>query len=752
MKLEVETKVVDRSNVQSEDDFRIRGNAQAFRILSDSLYSDKPLAILRELGCNAYDAHVDADNLDTPFDIHFPNEMDSRFRIRDYGTGMAQDDMETVYRTYFHSTKTNSNDQIGCLGLGSKTPFAYADSFNATSYYNGKFFSYKAHINEEGTPALALIETGDTDEHNGLEVSFDVKRSDWSSFTHKINKAFRYFKVLPHITGTDVSITPISYVLKNEDWGVREASYGDTMAVMGNVAYSIDNLDVEDMTDEESSLLRNKGLDLFFKIGEVDVQPSREGLQFNARTIKAIRARLAKVISDIRKDARQQIAECSNLWDARIMATEVSEGVLSSFSFLFEGHDIFKWGGESLSTKGVVQLDYKELLGIKKSNDFESESDVAEFISDKISILRFREESSRRSMSGFTLKKESTSKIVASEDTRLYHNDIPRGQHIRCKQQATESDTDRVYLVSCSEKVKKKIEAKLGVSIPSVGEIEVVKEKIVREGVASVYNPKNAKKILVFDVEQIDSYNKSTCWKSEKVDLSDGGIYVQIDRYKVKAGVSKRIWGDERNGQAVYKRYKNLLATMDLEMPVLHGIKPSLMDKVHEVNADKEGTWITLQEYFEAKLEEYLSDINNRKVIVNSQAWKDFKNSSDVRYGKVLNSINHINNYEIKTTGKLEQFVKTYLNMEEGMNSYYDLEQLIHWGDIVIDDEFKKDIEVASFLDQHNEVKDMYFMLDHVNAYSLGKEELEKYIAMTEMYISMTEMCEMKNGSNGKEG
>ena len=40
--------------------FQIGNSAQAFKILSDSLYSNKQRAVVREVLCNAVDAHIEA--------------------------------------------------------------------------------------------------------------------------------------------------------------------------------------------------------------------------------------------------------------------------------------------------------------------------------------------------------------------------------------------------------------------------------------------------------------------------------------------------------------------------------------------------------------------------------------------------------------------------------------------------------------------------------------------------------------------
>ena len=126
------------SNVGEIGEFRIRNSAKAFNILSSGLYANKIRAIIRELSCNAVDSHVAAGKQDTPFDVHLPNQLDPTFRIRDYGTGLTHDQVLNIYTTYFESTKTESNQFIGALGLGSKSPFSYTDNFTVTAIQIGR--------------------------------------------------------------------------------------------------------------------------------------------------------------------------------------------------------------------------------------------------------------------------------------------------------------------------------------------------------------------------------------------------------------------------------------------------------------------------------------------------------------------------------------------------------------------------------------------------------------------------------------
>ena len=132
----------------SESAFVIKASPLAFAIMSSNLYSDKIKAIVRELSCNARDAHVAAGKEDVPFDIHLPTYADPTFYIKDYGTGLSKEQIAGdhdehgnfvpgLYQTFFDAPKDKTNDMIGCLGLGSKTPFAYARQFTVESRYNG---------------------------------------------------------------------------------------------------------------------------------------------------------------------------------------------------------------------------------------------------------------------------------------------------------------------------------------------------------------------------------------------------------------------------------------------------------------------------------------------------------------------------------------------------------------------------------------------------------------------------------------
>jgi hypothetical protein len=293
------------SNVGEIGEFRIRNSAKAFNILSSGLYANKIKAIIRELSCNAIDSHTAAGTTQ-PFEVHLPTTLEPWFSIRDFGTGLSHDQVTKIYTTYFESTKTESNEFIGALGLGSKSPFSYTDNFTVTAIQNGRKGIYSAFINDVGVPSIALMGEEAVSESNGVEVKFSVNdRYDFSKFTDEAVKVYRWFPVLPTITGNTINIERVEYETKNIIPGVHSVKsdrYNRTssIAVMGNIAYPIEVPQAEQSLEGVHQLLKC-GLVLEFGIGELDFQASREGLSYIPLTIDSIRKKLVAVNAALTK-------------------------------------------------------------------------------------------------------------------------------------------------------------------------------------------------------------------------------------------------------------------------------------------------------------------------------------------------------------------------------------------------------------------------------------------------------------------
>ena len=313
--------VIDKpivSNVGEIGEFRIRNSAKAFNILSSGLYANKIRAIIRELSCNAVDSHVAAGKSDTPFDVHLPNQLEPHFSIRDYGTGLNHEQVKNIYTTYFESTKTNSNEFIGALGLGSKSPFAYTDNFTVTAIQGNKKGIYTAFINDQGVPSIALMMEEETTEPNGVEVKFSVNdRYDFNKFRDEARTVYKWFKQRPVVSGVSgFEFTDPSYDTKDIVPGVHSTknSGGNSYAIMGNIAYPI-NIPEADKTLGDLRQLLNCGLVMEFDIGELDFQASREGLSYIPETIANIKRKLEKLNSQLAVHVAQEADKITNTWE-----------------------------------------------------------------------------------------------------------------------------------------------------------------------------------------------------------------------------------------------------------------------------------------------------------------------------------------------------------------------------------------------------------------------------------------------------
>jgi hypothetical protein len=291
-------------NVSEIGEFKIKNSAKAFAILSSGLYANKIRAIIRELSCNAVDSHIAAGKKDVPFDLHLPTTFEPYFAIRDYGTGLSHEQVINIYTTYFESTKTNSNEFIGALGLGSKSPFSYTDNFTVTAIFNGIKGIYSAFINEYGVPSVARMADAETDEPDGVEVKFAVDiRSDYDKFRSETSEVLAYFPIKPNMTGASCTIRQLKYLEVDVVKGINVIDYDNyygydynSIAVMGNIPYPIDVPNIDSNLGTLAVHLK-KGIEIRFDIGELDFQASREGLSYTKETINAIRKKL-QVLQD----------------------------------------------------------------------------------------------------------------------------------------------------------------------------------------------------------------------------------------------------------------------------------------------------------------------------------------------------------------------------------------------------------------------------------------------------------------------
>lgn len=318
MKLKSSNNSVELTGGGEQTSFSIAMNGKAFRVLSDNLYQNKIGSIVREISCNALDAHIMAKKPEVPFIIHLPDNFEPWFAVQDYGIGLTPEAIKTVFTKYFESTKDNDNQAVGAFGLGAKTPFSYTDQFTVTSVTDGMKRVYNAYITESEVPAIVEMDSSETDEQNGVEIRMSAKREDYSRFAKEVADQLRFFKVKPTIqNGNNFRFKDVSTNLVIDSRNVAissdSAGYGDAWAhiIQGSVGYPLDLNQLRDKVSPENrkllDTLNGNQVRFYFTIGEIGVTASREGIEYNKHTIASIERKLGMVRVELTKYINDQL-------------------------------------------------------------------------------------------------------------------------------------------------------------------------------------------------------------------------------------------------------------------------------------------------------------------------------------------------------------------------------------------------------------------------------------------------------------
>jgi len=318
MRLHDNTKRVEAYGiVHKSETYSIENTKKIYALLSDKMYKDKPLAVVREYFANAYDAMVMAGNETTPITVHVPNQMEPWFEVEDYGTGLSHKALMHLFSTYGASESENTNLAIGGLGIGSKSGFAYTNSFTVVSRHKGTKRTY-ACVMDNGTPSITLLnETKSDVGPNGLTVRVPVNSDDTRRFTKAIRDVVSYFPTKPTITGAaDFEFYTFEPDLQGKGWSVTQSdgyNSNKSLAIMGYIAYPISDEYIKAVFPDK---YRVPKFILDFDIGELDVSASREELSYDDETIAAITARLEQVKDDVVAQIGKEIRKEPTYYDA----------------------------------------------------------------------------------------------------------------------------------------------------------------------------------------------------------------------------------------------------------------------------------------------------------------------------------------------------------------------------------------------------------------------------------------------------
>lgn len=285
--------------------FSIQDSGKAFQILSSGIYSNKIAAVVRELSCNAHDAHVVVGKKEIPFEVHVPTYEELWFSVKDEGPGLNKEDVIQLYSRYFKSTKTESNELIGAFGLGSKSPFAYTTAFMITSVYEGMKYTFNAFMADGGLPKIAMISEIKTAEDNGIEVKVPVKREDIQLFQIEMLRYLRHFPAQPIVTNDDSWKWPNKPpMFEGNGWSYYPLgnyhSDVSSYALQGYVPYDFNASPLpESINYDAKNMIDRLHMKIEFNIGELEIAASREAISYNPQTVANMNKKLVKTYNEM---------------------------------------------------------------------------------------------------------------------------------------------------------------------------------------------------------------------------------------------------------------------------------------------------------------------------------------------------------------------------------------------------------------------------------------------------------------------
>lgn len=311
-------------------------NSTAFLmgILTD-LYSDPALAVIREYSTNAWDSHVEAGRTDRPIEITLPNQLANTFMVQDYGVGMSIDQLKQQFSKYGWSSKRDTDEQTGSLGLGCKSALSYTSQFTLVSRHNGTVATVLITREEDGAGTVQILHVASTIEPNGVTIKVPVHNI--TQFNRKAEEFFSFWSPgMALVNGQDIGGKWFEKV--DTTHGINVAVDPDvTLAtnlpnnylIMGNVPYVIDEAKLPPFGTYRVVMR--------VPIGTVNFTPNREALHYTKRTMEVVDEASNFIIGALKSNMQARLDAAPTKADAIATHQAIEEGIRKTKSGYYAG-------------------------------------------------------------------------------------------------------------------------------------------------------------------------------------------------------------------------------------------------------------------------------------------------------------------------------------------------------------------------------------------------------------------------------
>jgi len=257
------------------------------QMLSKNLYSDEVGSAIRECASNALDSHRRAGVTDPIIvGLRIGEGSSWEFTVEDFGVGLNHRDVENIISKYGKSTKRESENELGMMGLGFKAPLAYCSSFYFVARKYGMERKYMMYEGED-VNTIDLIYSTPTTERDGVKIIIPIKSWDQNDFKRKIKEQLCYFQdIYFDVEGIDNEFT----IHRSKLYQFSEMCDKDAMHVcLDDVYYPLDFSKVG-----IDPIQMPIGVRFSLKDG-VFPTPNREALRYTAEAKDLIKKRIGEV-------------------------------------------------------------------------------------------------------------------------------------------------------------------------------------------------------------------------------------------------------------------------------------------------------------------------------------------------------------------------------------------------------------------------------------------------------------------------
>lgn len=259
-----------------------------------NLYSDQRLAVAREYVSNAVDATRAAGST-AAVAVTTPSQNEPNLIIVDRGTGMSMAEVEAAFLAFAASTKRNTNDMIGGLGVGAKSAWTLTESFLIDTVKDGKQTTVRAARNLEHQ---VLRSDAPSQEANGTTIIIPVGTvTPTYGPTYGSNTELAWRKVVQEVAcahdpgAVIVDGQPVDSIASGPRIGpvlcvrARETSWSDRYTIRsGGTLFDA----VPEVVNALQRTTQLSACVLELPIGSFDHTPSRESVIATPRTMNAV--------------------------------------------------------------------------------------------------------------------------------------------------------------------------------------------------------------------------------------------------------------------------------------------------------------------------------------------------------------------------------------------------------------------------------------------------------------------------------